>query len=156
MSAPLAKAKVSPISYDRDYYAWTVAQGRLLRELRPADVDWENLAEEIESLGRSDKYKIARNLNVIILHLLKWRHQPGKRKGGWKSSTIEHRSRVNQLVSESPSLRRYPGEILASEYHIARLKAVAETGLPERAFPKDCPFTIEQVLDPNFWPDEVA
>jgi hypothetical protein len=153
MPAPLAKARSRPGLYDRDYLQWTVEQARLLRELRPAELDWENVAEEIESLGRSDKYRIASNLNVVIAHLLKWRFQPDKRKGGWKSSIIEHRTRVSRLIADSPSLRFYPGEVLAREHVSARLKAVAETELPESTFPEACPFTIEQILDPNFWPD---
>lgn len=153
MSAPLAKPRPRPDSYEQDYFAWTVAQGRLLRDLRPAELDWENLAEEIESLGRSDKRRIASNLNVILTHLLKWRHQPAKRKGGWKSSIAEHRSRLNELIADSPSLRRHPRDILKKEYLLARLKAADETGLPENAFPEECPFTIEEILDSEFWPE---
>jgi hypothetical protein len=154
MSAPLAKTRFQPTLYDHDYFAWTVEQGRLLRGLRPTGLDWENVAEEIESLGRSDKRSIENNLNVVVLHLLKWRYQAEKRKGDWKSSLIEHRKRLNRLVAESPSLRHYPAEVLAREYTVARLRASAETGLPESAFPEECPFTIEQVLAPDFWPDE--
>jgi hypothetical protein len=153
MSATLAKARSPAKLYDRDFYEWTVAQARALRDARPAELDWGNLAEEIESLGKSDKRSIESNLNVVILHLLKWQFQPDGRKGGWRSSIAEHRLRIRKLTDESPSLRRFPGEALAEEYDLARLKAIDETGLPESQIPIQCPFTIDQILDPGFWPD---
>jgi hypothetical protein len=154
MPAPLAKSRSRLDLYDRDYFAWTVEQARVLRTLQPVDLDWENVAEEIESLGRSDKQRIASNLNVVLLHLLKWKYQPVERSLSWRGSIVEHRDRVNDLLADSPSLRHYPGDVLAREHVSARLKAIGETGLPERAIPAACPFTIEQVLDPGFWPND--
>lgn len=153
MPTSLAEPRSGTDLYDRDFFEWTVRQGQTLRNMRPAELDWENLAEEIESLGRSDKRSIENNLNVVVLHLLKWHFQPANRKGGWKSSIAEHRARIRKLTDESPSLRRYPDEVLREEYDLARVKAADETGLPESQFPENCPFTIEQVLDPSFWPD---
>ncbi len=150
---PLKKEARSAALYDTDFHRWSREQGRALRERRATDVDWENVAEEIESLGRSDKRSIESNLAVVLLHLLKWRYQSEKRKAGWKSSVAEHRLRILKLVNDSPSLQQYPGEVLAEEYGLARLKAADETGLPEDGFPQICPFTIQQVLDPDFWPD---
>jgi hypothetical protein len=138
--------------YEQDYHRWTEEQGRALREQRPAGVDWENVAEEIESLGRSDKRSIESNLNVILVHLLKWRHQPGKQTGSWKASLAEHRLRISKLIDESPSLRTHPERVLEEEYALARLKAAAETGLPEQRFSETCPFKIQEVLDPGFLP----
>lgn len=153
MSRSLASARSQSDLYERDFFEWTVTQAEELRRARPKGLDWENVAEEIESLGRSDQRSIESNLNVVLLHLLKWRQQPEKRKSGWKSSIAEHRVRIRKLIDESPSLRRFPGDVLADEYALARLRAADETGLPEAEFPESCPFTIEQVLDPNFWPD---
>jgi len=152
MSTHLAKARPNLELYDRDFFQWTAAQARVLREVRPAELDWANLAEEIESLGKSDKRSISSNLNVILVHLLKWAYQPEKRKADWKGSIVEHRDRINEVISDSSSLRRYPGSVLAREYVSARLTAAGQTGLPERILPDKCPYTIEQVLDPNFWP----
>jgi hypothetical protein len=116
-------------------------------------LDWENVSEEIESLGRSDKRAIESDLGVVLLHLLKWRYQPNKQKSGWRSSVIEHRARIRKLVRESPSLRDYPRQVLAEEYEIARNRAAEETGLAKNVFPETCPFDVSQVLDLNFWPD---
>ncbi len=139
--------------YERDYFAWTQEQGRRLRARDADGIDWENAAEEIESLGRSDKYRIASNLNVLVVHLLKWRYQPEKRKAGWRGSIVEHRRRLSRLVQDSPSLRLYPGQILGDEYVSARLKAADETNLAETAFPAECPFRIDDILSEDFWPD---
>src|SRR4029078_12670320 len=77
--------------YDEDFHAWSVEQAVRLRESRPPTVDWENVAEEIESLGKRDRRAVASDLNKILEHLIKWRYQPEKRKTGWRSSIREHR-----------------------------------------------------------------
>jgi hypothetical protein len=154
MPATLAKSQTAAKLYDRDFYEWTAAQASALRENRPGGIDWANLAEEIESLGKSDKRRIASNLNVLVLHLLKWCYQPSKRKADWKGSIVEHRTRIRTLIADSPSLGTYPGGILDEEYASARLKAIGQTGLPESCVPETCPFAIEDILDPGFWPGE--
>jgi hypothetical protein len=152
---PLKKKTLHTESlYDTDFHRWAKEQGEALREQRFANIDWRNVAEEIESLGRSDKRSIESNLAVILLHLLKWHHQPQKRKAGWKSSIAEHRARIGKLLSESPSLRGYPAEVLAEEYALARTKASDETRIAEDVFSELCPFTIDQVLDSAFYPGE--
>lgn len=140
-------------AYDDDFYAWTQDQAEKLRARRHNEVDWENAAEEIEGLGRSDRRSIGSNLNVVLAHLLKWNCQPDRRKGGWVASIIEHRDRLRRILGDSPSLRPYPAEILAVEYVSARRIAAAETELPLRLFPETCPFSVEEVLDPAFPPD---
>lgn len=151
------KAPVRPVpTYEGDFYAWTQDQARTLRELRPNSVDWENLAEEIEALGGSEREAIESYLNVVLLHLLKWRYQPQARSSSWKGSLLEHRRRLQRRLKTSPSLRRYPATVLDEEYETARLKAAGETLMPEDSFPETCPFTIEQILDPDFYPDAPA
>ena len=83
------KTKPAP-SHEGDFYAWSQDQGRRLREVRPNSIDWENVAEEIESLGRSEKRSIESNLGVVLLHLLKWQFQPGGRSNSWRASLIEY------------------------------------------------------------------
>ena len=139
-------------SYDGDFFAWTQEQGRRLRETRPNRIDWE-IAEEIDCLGRSEKRSIEGNLPVVLLHLLKWQYQAGGRNNSWRKSIVEHRKRIRREITDSPSLRHYPSEVLAEEYEIARLGASGETGLPETVLPEVCPYTVEQVQDADFWPD---
>ena len=139
--------------YETDYALWCAEQGALLRSGRLERLDRKNLAEEIESLGRSDRYEIENRLEVLVLHLLKWAFQPGKRKAGWRATIVEQRNRISKRVSESPSLGNHPGEVLQDAYRLAHARAEDETGLSFESFPDECPFTIEQILDPDWFPD---
>jgi hypothetical protein len=150
MNKILRKSQLTP--YDVDYARWCAEQGALLRAGRFDALDRENLAEEIESLGRSDKREISSRLEELLMHLLKWHFQPRKRKGGWRASIIEQRTRLKDLLDESPSLRSLPAKELAKWHRIARLKAADETGLAEKVFPVDCPYTVEDILDEDFFP----
>ena len=145
---------IAPVAagYDDDLYAWSQDQAARLRAFRPAHVDWQNLAEEIESLGKNDRRSLQSDLKVVLLHLIKWRYQSEKRKSGWRSSVNEHRDRIERIIQDSPSLARLPAESLASEYRKARLEAARDTRLPKGRIPETCPFSIEQVLDPDYWP----
>lgn len=140
--------------YETDFYEWTELQARLLRERRWADLDLENVAEEIETLGRSDKRQIESRLEVLMAHLLKWKYQPGNRLESWTSTITQQRLRIARLLKDSPSLKRYPGEIFLDHYVDARLEASKETGIAFVLFPEECPFTIEELLDVHFFPEE--
>ena len=150
MNKHLLKSQLTP--YEADYAQWCAEQGALLREGRLSELDRENLAEEIESLGRSDKKEIRSRLKELLLHLLKWHFQPEKRKGGWRASIIDQRTELKDLLDESPSLRSLPSKELAKWHGIARLKAADETGLRENVFPIDCPYSIDEILEDNFFP----
>lgn len=141
--------------YERDFFLWTEEQAALLRAQVGGSIglDAANLAEEIESLGRSQKNELRSRLLVVLLHLLKWRFQPGGRSSGWRGTLVEQRRRIAQALDESPSLRAFPATAFEAEYDTARIKAADETMLPDRVFPARCPFTIEQVLDPDFYPE---
>jgi len=142
-------------AYDVDYAQWCTEQGEALREGRFADLDRENLAEEIESLGRSDKREIESRLKVLLAHLLKYQFQPEREKDGWKLTIKEQRRRLQRVIEASPSLRAYPDRILAEEYEYARGDAAKETGMPIEAFPENCPYRTADVLDLAFYPQPV-
>jgi DNA-binding transcriptional regulator YdaS (Cro superfamily) len=150
--AAQVKEKNSGADYENDYHAWLTRQAALLAERRFADLDLDNLIDEVQALARSEKREIENRLNVLLVHLLKWTHQPAQRSGGWRSTIIEQRARLLKRLQESPSLRGYPAEVLDEEYAIAREKAAAETGLRAATFPKSCPYTIDQVFDLDFLP----
>ena len=139
--------------YEADYAQWCAEQGALLREGRFANLDRENLAEEIESLGRNEKSEIESRMGVLLLHLLKYRFQPDARSSGWRGTILEQRHRLARRLKDSPSLKGYPSEILDEEYELARLKASGETGLPESIFPEKCPFSLSDILDPGYLPE---
>lgn len=139
--------------YDRDYLSWietTVAQ---LRQQNYAHVDWANLIEEMEDMGRSEKRRLESNLIVVLLHLLKWQFQPGQRSGSWESSIVEHRRRIRRALQESPSLKPYLESIFAEAYREAVKQAKAETGLPLEQFPIDCPYELANLLNDEFLPE---
>jgi hypothetical protein len=143
-------------SYEQDFYAWSFAQARALRERRTAVLDWENLAEEIESLGRSDRREVRSRLRVILLHLLKWHYQGEHRSISWQSSIRTQRDDLEAVLKDSPSLRPQVPGLVAEAYSRARRDAGDEMGLmPEAAqkLPEICPFTVEQVLDDEFFPE---
>lgn len=146
-----ASAKI-PTAYDGDFHRWTVEQGRFLRERRFDLVDWENVAEEIETLGRSERNAIESRLAVALAHLLKWQAQRQKRKGCREATIRLQRRKLAKLIRENPSLKHYPAEVLAEAWLEARLKAAEETGPEFETFPENCPFTVEQVLDEGYLP----
>lgn len=138
--------------YDADYAAWIEATLQKLRQQDYSRVDWENLLEEIEDMGRSEKRGLESNLVVIILHLLKWQYQPDRRSRSWVSSLLEHRRRIRRALKDSPSLKPYLNNILYETYADGIKQAAIETGLARDAFPAECPYAIAQILDEDFLP----
>lgn len=145
-------ARVDAGLYDRDYHAWTRLQAELLHSGRINEVDFANLAEEIEDMGKRQRQAVASNLVVVLLHLLKYRHQPQQRSNSWLASLREHRRRLRKQFEDSPSLRSYAQTVLSECYQDAREQAADETGLPREAFPEICPFDLDRVLDKDFLP----
>lgn len=138
-------------TYEHDFYAWLMATADLLRQGRLADIDAEHVAEELESMGRSEKRELASRLHILVLHLLKYAYQPAQRCGSWRGSIAEQRHRIADLLDDSPSLRALLPALLQREYPSAREAALWETGL--LALPETCPFTLDQLLESGFWPD---
>jgi Domain of unknown function DUF29 len=141
------------VAYDDDFFAWTQEQARLLRDGDLADIDVENLAEEIESMGKSDRREIRNRLVGLLAYLLKWQFQPGGRSKSWTGTIIEQRHQLKLVVDDSPSLRRAVPEYVNSVYGSARNLAAVETDLAEAAFPVECPFTPDQILSEDFLPE---
>ena len=141
--------------YEQDFYRWTQEQAALLREGAWQELDMSNLAEEIESLGKSDRRALGSYLKNLVMHLLKWHYEPQGRQTGhsWYDSIEDARDEITQLLEDSPSLRREVPALLARRYPAARRKASSESTLPLRTFPEVCPWTPEQVLDVDFWPE---
>jgi len=145
-SAPAARDE----AYERDYYAWAIAQARALHARNAAALDWDNLAEEVEGLARSEAHELQSRFEVLLVHLLKWQYQPERQT---RSLTIrEQRQRVAQLVDQNPGLKPQMAGIVRSAYGLARLVATRETRLAERTFPARSPWSVEQIIEPDFWP----
>ena len=139
--------------YDTDFYAWANEQAALLRAGRLSDADIENIAEEIESMGRSEKRELVSRLTVLLLHLLKWRYQPGYRGNSWRLSVEEQRIQASDHLNDNPSLKSQLDDAMRGAYRLARVQAARETGFDRETFPADCPFTFDEAMNPDFWPD---
>jgi hypothetical protein len=136
--------------YEADYLKWIETTAQKLRVRDYSNIDWENLIEEIEDIGRSECRSLENNLIVVLTHLLKWQYQPDFRSGSWKGSIVEHRRRIRKALKESPSLKSYLEEVFAECYLDAVEQASAETELPVETFPGECLYTSAEVLDSNF------
>jgi hypothetical protein len=138
--------------YERDFYGWTQEQARHLREHDFAQLDIDNLVEEIESMGRSERQQLTNRLEVLLIHLLQWQHQPALQSRRWELTILEQRRRIDKLLRANPSLRPELPELLAGAYEDAAFGTMRETGLPLTTFPESCPFTLEEVLAMDWLP----
>lgn len=139
--------------YNQDFHAWTQQQVQLLRNGQLTSADWEHIAEEIETLGASERRELESRLKILLLHLLKWHYQPTARSSSWIGSIDEQRDQLESLLRQSPSLNPLVTDYLDHVYPKARRSAARESGLTPATFPEHCPYTKEQVLDAEFWPD---
>ena len=144
---------VSEATHDGDFHAWAAEQAALLRADRIADADTAHIAEEIETLGRAEKRELVDRLAVLLLHLLKWAHQPDRRGNSWRLTIEEQRRRIARHMRDNPSLAASRDEAMADAYGDAVLRAERETDLPRDIFSWACPCGYEQALDDAFWPD---
>ena len=140
-------------TYATDYNLWVRQTAKLLREHRWHDVDLENLLEEIEDLGKSERRGITSQLTRLLLHLLKWKYQPQRRSDSWLDSIADSRLQIELALQDSPSLKVYPLEQLEQSYQRARRSASKQTGLPLTKFPEKCPFLLEDILNEDWLPD---
>jgi uncharacterized protein DUF29 len=139
-------------TYEVDFYAWTVEQANMLRQGRFADADIANIVEEIDALGRSEKRELRTRLLVLLAHLLKWQAQPGRRGNSWRLTIIEQRIRLQEHLAQNPSLVPTLPDAIASVWRQVLLKTMRPTGFAEAGFPTTCPWTVEQILDEEFYP----
>lgn len=151
----MAKALDRPSLYDTDYVAWLEEQVQHLRAGRLAALDVDNVAEELESLMKKERRQLRNRLEVLILHLLKWDHQPAQRSNRWRASAAEQRARIRRLLQDSPSLKPSVGEAAREVYMDAVEQAAIETGLSEAALPERLPYTVEQILERKLPADEL-
>jgi Domain of unknown function DUF29 len=142
--------------YERDYYAWLQDQVRALRERRIEDVDWENVAEEIDGLSKSERRDIRSHLATVVENLLKLEYARGMFREfnarGWRVSVKSARWHIRELLDESPSLRPQLAEMLADAYEAGRIEELRDRRLKEETLPQTSPWIVEQVMDDAFLP----
>jgi hypothetical protein len=142
--------------YESDFYRWATAQATAIRnkrlELEALGIDWSNVAEELDTLGRSERGGLRSRLTILLLHLLKWLHQPMHQNPGWRRTIENQREAVGELLSQSPSLKHLLDRIIQSAYRDARGDAAVETGLSQDTFPTSCRWTAARILDADLLP----
>ncbi|HRY15886.1 MAG TPA: DUF29 domain-containing protein [Candidatus Competibacteraceae bacterium] len=139
--------------YNEDRYAWALKNAVLMHEGRLEEVDLEHIAEELESMGRSERQELINRLTVLLAHLLKWRYQPERRGKSWRATIKEQRLRLHKHLAENPSLRSRLEESQTTAYEYAVLRVTQETPLEETTLPPECPFSRDQILNEGYWPD---
>ena len=147
--------------YDIDFTEWVTDQVERIRNGQMNRLDVESIIEELTALAISERRALRSHLRILLLHLLKWRHQPDQRSTSWRASIDNARTEIEELLASSPSLRRgLDGDAttngvsaLTWAYGKARQGAQRDTGLGSDVFPKDCPFPFDQILDGNYLPD---
>jgi Domain of unknown function DUF29 len=139
--------------YDRDFVGWTEQVVEALRRGDWAALDVENLIEEVEALGKSDRRAIKSRLEVLLMHLLKWQFQPEQRSRSWQATILEQRLRIVEILEDSPSLKNYWPTVVDAAYDGARKLAAIETGLTVERFPVGCEYSIGQILDEMYLPE---
>lgn len=142
--------------YEQDFSEWALQNAALLRAGKLHEIDIENIAEELESLGKQDKRALMSRAILLLMHLLKWRFQPERRSRSWELTIKEQRKQILRLCKDSPSLKKWLSEQSLEEIYLDALEdAIDETGLEESVFPKSCPYVLEQILDKAYYPEIV-
>jgi hypothetical protein len=132
--------------YNQDFYQWTQEQAALLRAGALSRLDVENLVEEIESMGKSQKKELVSRLAVLIMHLLKWDYQSERRSKSWLKTIATQRTEIDFILFDNPSMKHDLPETIDRAYKAAVKRAVAETGKKIDVFPEACPYTIDQIM----------
>jgi hypothetical protein len=138
--------------YESDFYSWSLDQARQVREGRWDRVDRNNVAEEIESLGREQFNKLESAIRVILLHMLKWEHQPSK--SSWAFSIRDHRIELEDIMQDNPGLKPRIDEAIARAYCRARVQAARQTGLEESVFPETCGYSLDDITSRSYALDD--
>jgi len=139
--------------HERDLYSWAFETARVLRDQRPANTDWDSIAEELEDLGISQERAFASHMRVLLAHLLKWGYSPGHRSKSWRLSIENSRDELKEMLERNPGLRQKIPSLFNPSYRKARRDAAAETSLDESVFPRTSPWSYGQVMEETCWPD---
>jgi hypothetical protein len=131
--------------FEQDETAWLEIMANLATEGRYAEMDLSNLGEYLADMAKRDRREVSSRLVLLLLHLLKWEHQPDQRSGSWMGTILEQRRALRKLL-ESGTLHNHALTILAEAYADARKQAAAETGLSRGTFPAECAWDLESLL----------
>ena len=140
----LSRQKLSRL-YLADETAWLDEMARLIKERQYDQLDYKNLREYLQDMAGRDRREVFHRLAILLAHRLKWDHQPSMRSSSWEATILVQRHELQDLC-ESQTLRNHALEVLPRAYGRAREQAAAETGLPDKRFPGECPYTLDDLL----------
>jgi hypothetical protein len=143
-------------AYDQDFNVWLTTNAQLIRQGKLAEIDAEHIAEELEAMGKREKRELVSRLAVLLAHLLKWEFQPTRRSKSWRNTLTIQRSELEELLEDSPSLRAELEQYIERAYARAKLLAEDETKIEATAFPTDCPYSFEAIMDQTFFPQAAS
>ncbi len=138
--------------YETDFYQWALHNAGLLKQGKLADIDIENVAEELESMSRSEKKELRNRLAILMMHLLKWQYQPQHRSMSWKLTINTQRADIELVLEDSPSLKHNIEITIEDAFKRAESLFEKETNISKKYLPQTCPYTFEQLSDYEFWP----
>jgi hypothetical protein len=131
--------------YLADETAWLDAMADLIRSGSHSELDYANLAEYLHDMASRDRKMVKSRLKQLLLHILKYTHQPEKRTPSWQGSILDQQQELEDEL-DSGTLRNHAEAILEDAYRDAVKLAAKETGLPEEGFPAECPYTLDELL----------
>ena len=143
---------MQPNLHDADRLRWLEQQVHLLQTGHLEALDIEHLTEELEAEMGNERRELYRRLRILIGHLLKWQYQPGQRSASWAGTIRVQRKDILKLLKGSPSLKRFIEEEIREAHQDAVDLASFETGIDTAAFPADCPYGVDDLLNADYWP----
>ena len=143
------------IAYEKDIVAWANEQANFIRSGRFDLLDLEHIAEEIEDVGKSEQRELENRMAILLARLLKWQYQPARRGASWQKTIKVQRTQVNRRIQKTPSFKHtlQDTEWWEDTWGDAITQASKETGIELTVFPEICPWTPEQILDLEFFPN---
>jgi hypothetical protein len=139
--------------YTEDFYGWAMTNASLLKQGKVKEADMEHIIEELEEMGSNKENELFSRLALLMSHLLKWHFQPNFRSHSWTNTIKEQRFRIKRVLKKNPGLKGELDETFQDAYTAAIFRATDETGLDEKTFPTECPYTFEQIMDEEFYPE---
>lgn len=132
--------------YKKDFNAWLFDQIHMIKVKDFKNLDIENLIEEMETLGNSNPRAIESHMIIILMHMLKHKHQSGYSSKSWNDSIINAKVQIKVIIDNNPSLKNHPQSVIYKCYKKARRYASEETGIELKKFEEECPWTIKEIL----------
>ena len=141
------------INYEEDFYGWTMQNVQFLKQRNYQEADIEHIIEELEEMGTSNENQLINRLAVLIAHLLKWQFQPDFRGRSWEGTIEEQRRKIERIIKKNPSLKPKIPEAIEEGFADSKAIIKKETPIDLKILPENCPYTFDQIMDNEFYPD---